>query len=69
LKSAHAEAITALNMLSKPTALMYDLKVKLPAKIFDCKMARHFSYEELVPIAYTKLKPGENSFRLSERYV
>lgn len=48
---------------------MYDLKSKSPAEEFDYEMARYLSYEELVPIAYAELKPGEDSIKLSERYV
>lgn len=69
LKSAHAEVITALNKLLKSTTLMYDLKFKSPAEEFDYEMARYLSYEELVPIAYAELKPGEDSIKFSERYV
>lgn len=69
LKSAHAAIITALNKLLKSTTLMYDLKFKSPAEEFDYEMARYLSYEELVPIAYAELKPGEDSIKLSERYV
>jgi hypothetical protein len=53
----------------KSESLMYDLKSKSPAEEFDYEMARYLSYEELVPIAYAELKPGEDSIKLSERYV
>lgn len=69
LKSAHELLINALNKLLQSTTLMYDLQFQSPAEEFDYEMARYHSYEELVPIAYAELKPGEDSIRLSERYV
>ena len=32
-------------------------------------MTRYHSYEELIPIAYAELKPGEGNIKLSESYV
>lgn len=69
LKSAHELLINALNKLLQSTTLMYDLQFQSPAEEFNYEMARYHSYEELVPIAYAELKPGEDSIRLSERYV
>lgn len=69
LDNAHALLITALNKLLESTTLMYDLKFQSPAEEFDYEMARYHSYEELVPIAYAELKPGEDSIKLSERFM
>lgn len=69
LDNVHALLITALNELLGSTTLMYDLKFQSPAEEFDYEMARYHSYEELVPIAYAELKPGEDSIKLSERFM
>jgi hypothetical protein len=69
LENAHARAISALNKLLGTTSLMYDLKFQSPAEEFDYEMARYNSYEELLPIAYSELKPGEDIIKLSERYM
>jgi hypothetical protein len=69
LSNAHASAISALNKLLGSTSLTYDFKFQSPAKEFDVEMALYLSYEELVPIAYSELKPSADSIKLSERYV
>ena len=69
LQNAHAAAITALNKLMGSNSLMYELKFQTDAEEFDYEMARYSSYEDLAPIAYNELKPGEDSIKLSERYV
>jgi hypothetical protein len=65
LKNAHAAVISLLGS----TSLMYDFKFQSAVEEFDYEMARYHSYEDLAPIAYSELKPSENSLKLSERYV
>ncbi len=69
LESAHAAVISSLNQLLKSKALMYDSHFKSPAEEFEYELSRYRSYEELVPIAYTELKPGEDNVKLSAHYV
>lgn len=69
LNNAHSAIIAALNKLLKSTALMYDSKFKSPVEEFDYEMARYLSYEELIPIAYAELNPGEESIKISARFV
>lgn len=69
LKTAHAMVVSALNKLPASTAVPYEFKFETAAEEFDYEVARYHSYEELAPIAYAELKPGEASINLSERYV
>ncbi len=69
LKTAHTAVISALNKLPTSTTVPYEFKFESAAEEFDYEVARYHSYEELAPIAYAELKPGEASINLSERYV
>ena len=69
LKRVHAIYISVLNELLASTAFVYDHVFSTPAEEFEYEMARYHSYEELIPIAISQLKPDENLIKLSERFV
>ncbi|MDH4234040.1 MAG: hypothetical protein OEV15_02740 [Gallionella sp.] len=69
LDNAYTAGIADLNKLMGSAVLTYEYKFKTPAEEFNHEMARYRSFEELIPIARTDLKPSEAAIKMSERYV
>lgn len=69
LENAYTTGVSDLNKLMGAEVTTYEIKFASPAEEFDHEMARYRSYEDLIPIARAELKPGEDSIRLSEKYL
>lgn len=69
LDNAYSAGIADLNKLMGSAVMTYELKFKTPAEEFNHEMARYRSFEDLIPIARTELKPSEGAIKISERYV
>lgn len=69
LDNAYTAGVSDLNKLMGSTVMTYEAKFKTTAEEFDYEMSRYRSFEELVPIALSQLKPSEGSIKISERFV
>lgn len=69
LESGYTAGVTELNKLMGSVVATYELKFKTPADEFDHEVARYRSYEDLMPVAITQMKPSESVIKLSDRFV
>ena len=69
LDNAYTAGVSDLNILMGSAVKSYELKFNSPVEEFAHEVTRYHSYEELIPIAYAELKPGEGNIKLSESYV
>jgi hypothetical protein len=68
LVEAHTISVATLNKLVSGETLIYDLRFSSAADEFRYELARHRSYEELIPIAVNTLHPTGEANRLIDRY-
>lgn len=69
LEKGYTEGVADLNKLMGSQVSTYELKFKTPEDEYDHEVASYKSYEDLIPVAHTELKPSENVIKLSERFV
>ncbi|MDP2369637.1 hypothetical protein [Rhodoferax sp.] len=69
LNAAYAIVVPTLNRMLSAETIVYELKFESVAQEYAHELARNRSFEELIPIALTRLGTSSEAAALADRYV